>query len=137
MTVRESWFPSHVREMSPEECQSLLKSRQVGRIGFTDPDGPVILPVNYVTVGDCVVVATSAYSSLGRNGMSASVAFEVDDIDDFTESGWSVLVRGQTSVIERRELSDVDLPQPWAEGTRSLILKISVAEISGRRLIPA
>jgi nitroimidazol reductase NimA-like FMN-containing flavoprotein (pyridoxamine 5'-phosphate oxidase superfamily) len=136
MTVRERWFPSHVRDMSLEECQGLLKSKQVGRIGFTDPDGPVVLPVNYVLVGDCVVVATSAYSSLGRNAMAAPVAFEVDEIDDFTESGWSVLVRGQTSVIERHELSDVDLPQPWAEGTRTLILKISVAEISGRRLIP-
>lgn len=137
MTVRESWFPSHLRDLSTEECRGLLENQQVGRIGFTDPDGPVVLPVNYVMVGDCVVVATSPYSSLGRNATSASVAFEVDEIDDFTESGWSVLVRGQTSVIERHELADVELPQPWAEGIRTLILKISVAEISGRRLIPA
>jgi nitroimidazol reductase NimA-like FMN-containing flavoprotein (pyridoxamine 5'-phosphate oxidase superfamily) len=137
MTVRESWFPSHVRDLSREECQGLLESGQVGRIGFTDPEGPVVLPVNYVMVGDCVVVATSPYGSLARNAKSASVAFEVDAIDEFTESGWSVLVRGQTSVIERRELSDVELPRPWAEGTRTLILKISPAEISGRRLIPA
>lgn len=136
MTVRESWFPSHLREMPREECERLLESQQVGRIGFTDPDGPVVLPVNYVIVGDFVVVATSPYSSLGRHATSAPVALEVDDIDDFTESGWSVLVRGQTSVIERHELSDVELPQPWAEGIRTLILKISVAEISGRRLIP-
>lgn len=136
MTVRESWFPSHVREMSLEECGNLLGSGRVGRIAFTDPDGPVVLPVNYMMVEDCVVVATSAYSSLARNAASAPVAFEVDDIDEFTESGWSVLVRGKTSVIERHELADVEPPQPWAEGNRSLILKISTAEISGRRLIP-
>jgi hypothetical protein len=82
-------------------------------------------------------VATSPYSSLARNATSAPVAFEVDGIDEFTESGWSVLVRGTTSVVDRQELSDVELPQPWAEGIRTLILKISVAEISGRRLIPA
>jgi nitroimidazol reductase NimA-like FMN-containing flavoprotein (pyridoxamine 5'-phosphate oxidase superfamily) len=122
--------------MSREECHGLLESQQVGRIGFTDPDGPVVLPVNYVMVGDCLFVATSPYASLGRHALSAPVAFEVDDIDDFTESGWSVLVRGHVSVIERHELSDVELPRPWAEGTRTLILKISVAEISGRRLIP-
>jgi len=137
MTVRESWFPSHVRDVSLDECQDLLESRQVGRIAFTDPEGPVVLPVNYVMVGGCVVVATSPYGSLARNATSASVAFEVDDIDEFTESGWSVLVRGQTSVVERQELAGVELPRPWAEGTRTLILKISVAEISGRRLIPA
>lgn len=137
MTPRESWFPSHVKDLSLEECRDLLESGAIGRIGFTDPDGPVVLPVNYVMVGDSVVVATSPYGSLARNATSAAVAFEVDAIDEFTESGWSVLVRGQTSVIERQELSDVDLPQPWAEGIRTLILKISVAEISGRRLIPA
>jgi len=136
MTVRESWFPSHVKDISPEECQSLLGSGQVGRIAFTDPDGPVVLPVNYVMVGGCVFVATSPYSTLARHAISAAVSFEIDDIDEFTESGWSVLVRGRTSVVERRDLVDVELPQPWAEGIRTLVLKISPAEISGRRLIP-
>jgi len=137
MTVRESWFPSHLKDMSREECQHLLRSEQVGRIAFTDPAGPVVLPVNYVMVDDCVVVATSPYSSLARHATRTPVAFEIDAIDEFTESGWSVLVRGETSVVERQELSDVELPQPWAEGIRTLILKISPTEISGRRLIPA
>lgn len=137
MTVRESWFPSHVRDMSLDECQSLLEDSRVGRIAFTDAEGPVVFPVNYVIVEGGVLVATSPYSSLARNATSAPVALEVDGIDEFTESGWSVLVRGQTSVVERQELSDVELPQPWAEGIRSLILKISISEISGRRLIPA
>jgi uncharacterized protein len=136
MTVRESWFPSHVKDMSQKECRSLLESGHVGRIAFTDPDGPVVLPVNYVMMGDCVLVATSPYSTLARNATSAPVSFEIDEIDEFTESGWSVLVRGRTSVIEHHELSGVELPQPWAEGIRTLVLKVSPAEISGRRLIP-
>lgn len=137
MTLRESWFPSQLRDLSAEECWELLKAGRVGRVGFTDPDGPVVLPVNYVMAEGCVIVATSPYSSLGRNATSATVAFEIDVIDEFNESGWSVLARGQTSVVERQDLSDVELPQPWAEGIRTLILKISVAEISGRRLIPS
>jgi len=135
MNVRESWFPSHLRDLSLEECQRLLESQQIGRIGFTDPAGPVVLPVNYTMVEGCVVLATSPYGSLASHASSAAVAFEVDAIDEFTESGWSVLVRGKMSVVERQELRDVDLPQPWAEGTRTMILKISEAEISGRRLI--
>jgi uncharacterized protein len=136
MTVRESWFPSHVKDMSQKECQSLLEGGHVGRIAFVDPDGPVVLPVNYVMVDDCVVLATAPYSSLARHAASAAVSFEIDEIDEFTESGWSVLVRGRTSIVERHELSGVDLPQPWAEGIRTLVLKISPADISGRRLIP-
>jgi uncharacterized protein len=136
MAVRESWYPSHVRDLTLDECRSLLQSQQVGRVAFTDPDGPVVLPINYTLVGDQVVVATSAYSSLARNAPSAPVAFEIDMVDEFTQSGWSVLVRGRTSVVEGQELSDVDLPQPWAAGVRTLFLKISAAEISGRRLIP-
>jgi uncharacterized protein len=136
MTVRESLFPSYLRDLSLEECQALLESRQIGRIAFTDADGPVVLPVNYVLVEGCVVFATSPYSSLARCASSAPVAFEIDDIDEFHQSGWSVLVRGRTNVMERHELSDVELPQPWAEGIRTLVLKISDAEIGGRRLIP-
>jgi len=137
MNIHESWFPSHLRELSPGECQDLLESQQIGRIGFTDPAGPVVIPVNYVMGDECVLVATSPFGSIARHAIAASVAFEVDVLDEVTESGWSVLVRGRADAVERDELRDADLPRPWAEGTRTLMVKISTAEISGRRLIPA
>jgi uncharacterized protein len=136
MKVQESWFPSHLRKVSLPECHDLLESGQVGRIGFTDPAGQVVLPVNYVMVDGCVCVATSPFGSIARHAIGTSVAFEVDSIDDFTESGWSVVVRGRASVVERDELPSEDMPRPWADGIRILVLKISADEITGRRLIP-
>jgi nitroimidazol reductase NimA-like FMN-containing flavoprotein (pyridoxamine 5'-phosphate oxidase superfamily) len=141
MQVRESWFASHVKELALEECLELLESGQVGRIGFTDPTGPVVLPVNYVVAGGCVLVLTSTNGSLARHAVTAPVAIEVDAVDEFTETGWSVLVRGHASVVEQQERLELhrngDLPRPWVEGDRTLLLKISPTRVTGRRLIPA
>ena len=136
MKVHEGWFPSHVREVSPAECDSLLESQQVGRIAFNDPSGPVVLPVNYVFADGRIVVATSPYGSIARYAVGTAVAFEVDALDDFTETGWSVVVRGTVGLLEIDELARADLPGPWADGTRTLIIKIVPAEITGKRLIP-
>ena len=48
MTDHERWFPSHLREMTKDECLGLLAGHQVGRVAYCDELGPVVLPVNYV-----------------------------------------------------------------------------------------
>ncbi len=94
MSATEHWFPGRLTEMSAGECRDLMGSTSVGRVGFVDEDGPVVLPVNYVLDGSTVLFRTSPHNSLARHLDSAVVAFEVDEFDDFTQSGWSVLVRG-------------------------------------------
>ena len=43
-------------EISREDCLALLGQRTVGRIAVPDPGGgPLIVPVNYVFDGGCVV----------------------------------------------------------------------------------
>ena len=46
------------------ECLELLASDTVGRVAFVTPDGPRIVPVNYVVAGDSVEFRTAAYSEL-------------------------------------------------------------------------
>ncbi len=66
------------------------------------------------------------------------MAFEVDEFDDYTQSGWSVLVRGVASFVAADELArDEGLrPFPWADGVRTLIVRITPVSVSGRRLLP-
>jgi nitroimidazol reductase NimA-like FMN-containing flavoprotein (pyridoxamine 5'-phosphate oxidase superfamily) len=135
--TRTHWFKGHLRDASRKECFEFLESQQVGRVVFDDPDGPVALPVNFTVHDEGVVIATSPTSSLSRYAPGHVVGFEVDEIDEFNESGWSVLLRGVASVLAEGRIDDDDRPNPWVEGDRTLLIRISCLQVSGRYLLSA
>lgn len=138
MTVTDAWFQGRLTELTEDECLELLATRQVGRLAYCDQDGPLAVPVNYVIHDGMVLFRTSPHTSLGQHAPSAAVAFEVDEIDDFTESGWSVLVRGTAAFVDDpATLPRDERPVPWAEGTRSLFVHVPGTSVTGRRLFPA
>ena len=138
MSPHEDWFPSHLMEMSRTECLDLLGSHQVGRVAYCDDLGPVVLPVNYVMDEETVLLQVSPTSTLARNLRSGRASFELDDFDDFNQSGWSVLVRGESAHAETADLPDTDSrPVAWAEGQRTFHVRIIPHDITGRRLLPA
>jgi nitroimidazol reductase NimA-like FMN-containing flavoprotein (pyridoxamine 5'-phosphate oxidase superfamily) len=125
------------RELSREECVSLLASDGVGRLAACTGDGPHIFPLNYVVDGESIVFRTAAYSLLGQHRWESSpVAFEVDQLDFETRSGWSVVVRGRAERIEdEREVDAIAWtidPSPWAGGLRRQYVRLPFAEVSGR-----
>jgi hypothetical protein len=69
----------------------------------------------------------------------APASFEVDEIDDYLQAGWSVLVTGMAQwVTDTEDLSDLwwdqHQPQPWAEGERNAFVRIVPTSITGRRV---
>ena len=138
MNTSTHWFPGRLTEMSAGECRQLLLGTSVGRVVFLDDDGPVALPVNYAMDGAAVLFRTSPHNSLGRHLEGANVAFEVDDFDDYTQSGWSILVRGVASYVPPGDLPDDEeaRPYPWAEGVRTLVVRITPDQVTGRRVLP-
>lgn len=137
MSASEHWFPSHLRELSTAECFELLGSHQVGRVAYCDDLGPVVLPVNYVLDRDTVLIQVSPHSTLARNLRSARASFEVDDYEDYNQTGWSVLVRGDSAHVEDADLPDPDnRPVAWAEGQRTFHVRITPHDVTGRRLLP-
>lgn len=65
------------------------------------------------------------------------MAFEVDEVDDAWEEGWSVLIRGSAvEVTDPDELTRLQrLPlRPWAGGDKPAHIRIVPAAISGRRI---
>lgn len=131
--------------LEQSECLSLLRTHQVGRVGWTGAVGPTILPVAYRQhdepgAGHQIIfrtAATSVLADLGRAG-GVQVAFQVDDFDDRTRTGWSVLVRGRcaspASEAAVQRLWESEGPEPWAPGERSVFLVIEVEQASGRVL---
>ena len=128
-----------LNDMTRTEAERRLRAGQSGRVAFAAPDGPHIVPVNYVIVDDILVIRTTPYSLLGTHARDAVIALEIDAVDEEHKAGWSVVARGRVSTTHlaldgaRLRLPD---DQPWAPGRRTLHLHLPLrdAEITGRVL---
>ncbi len=139
MSVHEQWFPGRLRDVPPTECLELAASRSVGRISYCTESGPVTVPVNHVLVEGDILLRTSPHSDLGQHLLAEPrVCYEVDDFDEFNQSGWSVLIQGEATIIDPDELpAGAERPAPWAEGARTLHIRIRGDNVSGRRVMGA
>ena len=137
MSTEESGQLARVEELAEGECMELLGTKEVGRVAYNDPDGPVVMPVNYVLQDGMVLFRVAPYSRLAdrlRDGGAAS--FQVDQVDEEGHTGWSVLVRGHAARANRWDLPEADSrPTPWAEGGRNLHVRLSPHQVTGVRLI--
>jgi uncharacterized protein len=121
-----------------EECMELLAAKSVGRIAYTTDAGPRILPVNYVLVNDCVIFRTVPDGEIFHHALSSVCAFEIDETDEFFESGWSVVVVGRlqlATVDDFAQMRHGRLPEPWAGGNRYMFVGLPCEHVSGRRVI--
>jgi uncharacterized protein len=125
------------RELGKSECFDLLAEAPLGRIAFVDDLGPAVFPVNFVFDRCTVVFRTDEGSKLDAACRGSRVAFEVDDIDLATRTGWSVLVRGEavevTNPAEVQRLAEI-APQPWAPGPKAHFVRILPAAVTGRQI---
>ena len=120
-----------------DSCLALLAAVSVGRVGFVADGEVLVLPVNFVMDGQAVVFRTASGSKLFGAEDKSAVAFEADNYDDITESGWSVLVNGRAEVVEDDaeigRLSRLGL-QPWPSALdRPFWIQISPTSVTGRR----
>jgi hypothetical protein len=120
-------------DLSAEECWSLAVTQPVGRLAWSGPAGPQVVPVNFDVTDRRVLVRTAAYSALARECDDSPVAFEVDHYDAETHTGWSVVMHGHAHVDYSGGRSGKD-PEVWAPGARALRVVIDVEQITGRRV---
>lgn len=124
--------------LSVEQCVEFLAASSIGRIVFVDGDQPVALPVNYAWFEDSVVFRTGEGQKLYAATLGQQVAFEVDEIDQATHAGSSVLVKGQARAVtdwaEQEQLEQLSVRpwqrQPWRRGW----VRVVPSEITGRKL---
>lgn len=117
------------------QCWELLRSQDLGRLGYHLVDEVHIVPVNYVVDRQRVVFRTTPGSKLLGVVMDDDVAFEVDAAEA-EDGAWSVLARGRARILEgdeRREAEQLPL-QPWSSGEKLTIVAIDVQTLTGRRI---
>jgi nitroimidazol reductase NimA-like FMN-containing flavoprotein (pyridoxamine 5'-phosphate oxidase superfamily) len=123
-------------ELNADVCRQMLSRCTFGRVAFVDDDDALtVLPVNCVFTDDGILFRAQADSTLDRLGGGKSVAFQADNVDPISESGWSVLVRGTANHVTDPEriaaLGEARAPT-WAPGPRDRWIEIGVEQITGR-----
>jgi uncharacterized protein len=96
-----------VDKLAPQELLDRLASACVGRLAFSHRALPALLAMNYIVDGRELVLQTAAGPAVdAAQGRGSIVAFEVDEIDPKSNSGWSVVVTGH--LREVTEQSGID-----------------------------
>jgi nitroimidazol reductase NimA-like FMN-containing flavoprotein (pyridoxamine 5'-phosphate oxidase superfamily) len=125
-------------ELDRQECMRLLTKVAVGRVVYTRHALPAVLPVNFrLDTDSSVVLRTSTDSDLVRAIDGVVVAFEADEFDAETRSGWSVVVTGRATAVteadEHARLSQVG-PTSWMPLRNAAFVRIESEMVTGRDL---
>ena len=125
-----------LRDLDRAECERLLRGSNFGRVALVTPEGPEIVPVNYVVHADAIVIRTSPTGILARHAGGTELVFEVDRVDDEYWSGWSVVARGPGQVVTDLPSGVADGPRvrPWADGDRACEIWLRWTQLTGRRV---
>jgi uncharacterized protein len=132
---------SEMLDLSRAECVQLLAANHFGRLAVSLNGGaPVIRPVNYKfdEPSQSVVFRTSEGSKLHAVLLLREAAFEVDGVDESSQTGWSVIIHGVaeqvTSRADMRRLDALGLT-PWAPGPKPHWVRIRARTVTGRRVV--
>jgi nitroimidazol reductase NimA-like FMN-containing flavoprotein (pyridoxamine 5'-phosphate oxidase superfamily) len=125
--------------LGEEECRALLASHAFGRLAVWSGAHPAVLPVLYGMLDGDVVIRTAPGEKLIAAVLGQEVAFEVDEMDAATRTGWSVNVVGRAEQIvapgERERAEALGL-EPWAGEYRDEYVRVRCEQLTGRRVRP-
>jgi uncharacterized protein len=116
----------------------LFAAKSVGRIAYATNTGARILPVNYSLGDDCVIFRTVRDGEIFRHALSSNCAFEIDETNEWFESGWSVVAVGRLQLATEDDFAQMRygrLPEPWAGGGRWMFVRLPCEHVSVRRVI--
>ena len=125
--------PCVLVELARAECLTLLDLESLGRLAVcVAPAAPDVVPVNYVMRGDAAIIRTHAGVALDQM-VSGPVTLQVDRVDWFQSTGWSVMVQGRVELVGT-DSRDIDDPDVWAPDPHQTLVRGTPSQISGRRL---
>ena len=134
-----------LEHLDEAECMRLIAPGGVGRLCFAGRFDLTVLPVNYVLHNRKILFRTAPdgsteedlRTSIGVANAEYRVAFEIDDFDPGTRTGWSVLVQGPAHHVdaddERAEAEAAGL-ETWTGENRDHFIRITPDRVTGRRI---
>jgi uncharacterized protein len=61
--------------------------------------------VNYILSEDCVIFRTVPDGEIFRHALNSTCAFEIDETEEFFESGWSVVAVGRMGLATEDDIA--------------------------------
>lgn len=128
---------SALEHLPARECLQLMAWVPVGRIIYTRNALPAAELVNFAMDRGDIVIRTAYSGKLAVAIGNAVVAFEADDVDYASHTGWSVTVVGRSQEVtdpgEVTRLREIGI-ETWAPGERDHFIRITPGIVTGRRL---
>ena len=125
------------------ECLRLISPGDIGRLAYSSPDGPAVLPVRYKLYEGTILFRTSQDSPVGEDlrtgiaGAEYKVAFEIDRLGIDGRDGWFVFIQGAAhhvdSDAERAAVLHAAV-ELWPTGGRDHFVRIIPTFITGWRI---
>lgn len=117
--------------LSYDECVRRLGWETIGRVASVEPgQAPSVYPVNYAWHEGAVVFRTTERRA--EHLQTCPVSFEVDRVDQFLKTGWSVLARGRVVVGDDSPFGGA--PVTWAPDQRVVTVRLVPETMSGREI---
>ena len=140
--------PRALRELDRDEALDLLGSVSYGRVVFTLAALPAIRPVNHVVDDGEVVIRTRRLAGLSTalaehadpaldQNPDLVVAYEADELDPASRTGWSVVVTGiARTVTDPARLARISARlRPWVDSEMDTAIAITPEIVTGMRLV--
>ncbi len=127
------------QRLDDAESMRLLAGIGVGRVVFTIKSLPAIRPVNHLVDEGRIIIRTrltAAISAAVRSSEGVVVAYEADDIDPMTKTGWSVVVTGYAHTVTDPDqvLRYEQLLHPWINHADTVVA-VAPEIVTGFRII--
>lgn len=115
-------------------CRALLARSPIGRIAYLGAGMARVVPVNIVVRDREVFFRVGTGALLGAIADGQLLTLEVDDIDPECCCGWSVVVTGSAREAARAYGHSLPAVTSWVRPDTARLVRLTVLEISGRRL---
>jgi nitroimidazol reductase NimA-like FMN-containing flavoprotein (pyridoxamine 5'-phosphate oxidase superfamily) len=129
---------SSIQLIHDDECEELLLAHRWGRLGVQVRDHPEIFPVNYAMDGHRIVFRVDRGTKLASIRQHHMVTFQIDDVDEEQQTGWSVAAVGPVNEVfdaqDITRLEGLGLVS-WAVSESIHWMRLSPHRLSGRRLV--
>lgn len=125
-----------ITELAVHECWALLRGVSLGRLAVWVMDHPDIFPINFAVDHGTVVFRNGKGTKLAAALGETPVALEADGVDPVSGVVWSVVVKGNATLINSTEdvLDSLSLMLfPWQTGHKDAFVRITPSSVTGRR----
>ncbi|MFH8369548.1 pyridoxamine 5'-phosphate oxidase family protein [Streptomyces sp. NPDC018031] len=129
-----------VVEVGEQDALRLLAGVRLGRVVFTHRALPAIRPVNHIVHDGRVVIRSRTGTALLKQAvLSGVVAYEADEIDPRSHTGWSVILTGVATVVRDEALVDRyrTVLRPWIDQRADTFVSIRPGMVTAYRIVPA